>query len=370
MRPALIILALFAIPASAQSQRAIEFPDVPGFHTMVCDLHIHTVFSDGSVWPNIRVEEAHRDGLDAIAITDHLEYQPHKSDIPHPDRNRAFEVAHSANRDHPLIVIPGSEITRAMPPGHVNAVFIADANALVSPEGEESMNIMDLFEEVKRQGGFAFWNHPAWTSQRSDGMAKLEDMHRELIDANMIQGVEVANQYTYSDEALQIALDHNLAILGTSDIHGLIDWDFDVAEGGHRPVTLVFAEERSADAIHEALIARRTVVWHRNTLIGRESELQPLIHASVTVASAEFRPRTSVLNVDLKNHSDARFLLRNTSEFTFHENADIVEVAPHTITKFALKTSGRESPYLVTFEVMNAITAPNTHPVITLIIEP
>ena len=42
------------------------------------DLHIHTVFSDGFVWPDLRVDEALREGLDLISITDHLEYQPHK----------------------------------------------------------------------------------------------------------------------------------------------------------------------------------------------------------------------------------------------------------------------------------------------------
>ena len=46
---------------------------------------MHSVFSDGSVWPDIRVEEAKKDGLDVIAITEHLEYQPWKDDIPHPN---------------------------------------------------------------------------------------------------------------------------------------------------------------------------------------------------------------------------------------------------------------------------------------------
>ena len=54
---------------SAQNRQArdrrIRFPDVPGFLTLKCDLHIHTVFSDGAVWPDIRVQEAVRDGLDA-----------------------------------------------------------------------------------------------------------------------------------------------------------------------------------------------------------------------------------------------------------------------------------------------------------------
>jgi len=38
--------------------RALKFPDVPGFKTLKCDFHQHTVFSDGSVWPDIRVMEA------------------------------------------------------------------------------------------------------------------------------------------------------------------------------------------------------------------------------------------------------------------------------------------------------------------------
>ncbi|MGB1168372.1 MAG: PHP domain-containing protein, partial [Flavobacteriaceae bacterium] len=55
-----------------------------GQYWLSTDLHIHTVFSDGAVWPSIRVEEARREGLDLIAMTEHLEYQPHEEDIPHP----------------------------------------------------------------------------------------------------------------------------------------------------------------------------------------------------------------------------------------------------------------------------------------------
>ena len=53
--------------------RAIEFPDTGEYRTLVVDLHTHSVFSDGHVWPSIRVGEAIRDGLDAIAVTEHLE---------------------------------------------------------------------------------------------------------------------------------------------------------------------------------------------------------------------------------------------------------------------------------------------------------
>ena len=67
------ILLLTVLLSSDHNKREIEFPDIPGSRTLVCDLHMHTVFSDGSVWPDIRIEEAKRDGLDVIATTEHLE---------------------------------------------------------------------------------------------------------------------------------------------------------------------------------------------------------------------------------------------------------------------------------------------------------
>ena len=73
-----------AVPAVAQ-ERAIEFPDVDGYRTFSVDLHTHSVFSDGMVWPIIRMQESERDGLTLMAVTEHLEYQPHREDIPHPD---------------------------------------------------------------------------------------------------------------------------------------------------------------------------------------------------------------------------------------------------------------------------------------------
>ena len=65
---------------------------------------MHTVFSDGSVWPNIRVMEAKKDGLDVIATTEHLEYQSWIDDIPHPNRNRSFELATGFAKNSELMV--------------------------------------------------------------------------------------------------------------------------------------------------------------------------------------------------------------------------------------------------------------------------
>lgn len=339
--------------------RPIDFPDIAGYQTLVTDLHIHTVFSDGSVWPDIRVQEALRDGLDAIAITDHLEYQPHKDDIPHPDRNRSHAIAVEARNQHDLLVIRGSEITRRMPPGHANAIFLEDANPLLQDDS------VAVFQEAQRQGAFVFWNHPMWTAQAPDGKASLTDLHRRLIRDGLLHGIEVVNELSYSEEALQIALDHDLTIIGTSDIHGLIDWQYDVPHGGHRPVTLVFATERSEAGLKEALLAGQTAVWFDEILIGKEEWVRPLLHASVTIASASYQGDTSVLNVVLANHSEASYILHNESDYTFHAHADLVTLAPHTTTQLQVKTGERLSQLQLDFEVLNAVVAPNTHPVVS-----
>ena len=78
--------------AQNRVRRAVRIPDILGYKTLKCDFQIHTVFSDGSVWPDIRSEEAWREGLDAIAITDHIEYQPHQEDLP-TNHDRSYEIA-------------------------------------------------------------------------------------------------------------------------------------------------------------------------------------------------------------------------------------------------------------------------------------
>ena len=94
------LVAALAVPcvANAAEERDIQFPDIPGYRTLKGDFHQHTTFSDGKVWPHVRVEESVQDGLDAMAVTDHLEWQPHRGDLPNPDRNRPFEIARDAAR--------------------------------------------------------------------------------------------------------------------------------------------------------------------------------------------------------------------------------------------------------------------------------
>ena len=94
-------LAAFSAPQLAADGPG-KLPDIPGFRTLHCDFHIHTVFSDGKVWPDMRVLEAAREGLDCIAITDHFKYKLDSVRKKHPeitgDRNRAYENHRGRNQ--------------------------------------------------------------------------------------------------------------------------------------------------------------------------------------------------------------------------------------------------------------------------------
>lgn len=363
----LLLLLIFCIdPIGVQAQhnhsfgRKIEFPNVLGYQTLKCDFHIHTVFSDGAVWPTIRVEEALKDGLDAISITDHLEYQPHASDIPHPDRNRGYEIAKAFAKNNDILIIPGVEITRDMPPGHANAIFVEDANKILVDDARMA------FEEANLQGAYVFWNHPNWISQRKDGIATLTDMHKQLIADTLLHGIEVVNEMTFSDEAMQIAIENNLAVMGTSDIHGLVDWQFDLAEGGHRPITLVFAKEKTAESLKEALFAGRTVAWYKNMLVGKEEHLVPLITSSLEVGKIQYIGNSNVAKVEIKNNSDADFIINSVSAYNFNGSSDIFTLKAHSTTSLEIKTLVRLENFSMNFQVLNAVMNARLHPYIKI----
>ena len=70
----------------------LALPQVNGYTLLRCDMHTHTVFSDGLVWPTFRVYEAWKGGLDVLAITDHVEYRPNKK-YTGEDLNASYDIA-------------------------------------------------------------------------------------------------------------------------------------------------------------------------------------------------------------------------------------------------------------------------------------
>ncbi len=376
---------------------AITFPNTEDYQVFTVDLHTHSAFSDGHVWPNVRVAEAEREGIDLIAITEHLEYQPHAADIPHQDRNRAFQIAQDAKQNNSdLIVINGTEITRLFPPGHINAVFVSDANKLINIDRSKqsildeklknaSKNFLNEYTgstwfndaglaalwpveealiEARRQNAFVFWNHPVWSAETDNVEVIVGDLNKSLFEKNLVHGIEVVNGQWFSDEAFQIAIDYNLTLLGNSDVHGLTEWDYLNQPMGHRPLTLVLAKERNANSIKEALFNRRTVIWYKNELIGLEKHLLPLLNESLEIIDVSYKGRT-IGNVKLKNHTDVRFMLRVADDSLIENSSNIIIVEPNDITLFELKYA-RGNPISLNVEVLNAYIKPKTHPIINL----
>ena len=57
------------------TRKEIVLPQVNGYNIYKADLHTHSVFSDGQVNSTFRVNEAWLDGLDIMAVTEHIEYR-------------------------------------------------------------------------------------------------------------------------------------------------------------------------------------------------------------------------------------------------------------------------------------------------------
>lgn len=373
----LIGIALLAVGATAVAQdpsrRCLDFPDTAdGRRVLTVDLHTHSVFSDGHVWPSIRVWEAQRDCLDAMAVTEHLEYQPHWNDIPHPDRNRSFRLATrlAAGGGPPVLILPGAEITRNFPPGHINAIFIEDANSLNFPRGEGGAARVEdsrrALAAAGAQGAFLFWNHSFWTRDYPNGVVEMTAFHRRLIADDLLHGIEVANGQDYSEEAFQIALDHNLTVLGVSDVHGLVDWDYDIAGGGHRTASLVLTADSSADGIEAALRARASVAVFKQTLIGRQAEMDAILASVLSLETGEYRNNSTLLPVTLRNRAPIDLLLRNVGEKMFTTSGDVFRIPARSRYEVVVKNVADADRLELTFEVLSAFVRPRIHPAMTL----
>lgn len=331
----------------------IHFPNLPGYQTLKCDLHMHTVFSDGNVWPTVRVDEAWRQGLDAIAITDHIEYQPHKDDIP-TKHNRPFELALKSAQQHDLLLIRGSEITRDTPPGHFNGVFLEDCSKVDTPD------FLDSVRAANEQGAFVFWNHQGWKGEEK---GSWRDVHTVLYQEKLLHGMEVANGATYYPSAHKWCLEKDLTMMGTSDIHAP-DLRLQSKPDDHRTMTLVFAKDRTVAAVKEALQVGRTAVWYQNQLVGRREYLEPLFEAAITIKQPVYRDGKYAW-LQVHNSCDVDMTLERTGG-----------AGPATVTLPACSTvtvrtgaNDSESPIVLEYIATNLLIAPETGLPVRLVVD-
>lgn len=281
---ALLSAAAVAATAQIRNEHVYKFPENDAFYTrhdlhlpavgeyrtLAGDFHIHTVFSDGKVWPDVRVNEAWRDGLDVIAITDHLEYRPVGKKIE-GDLNEPYRIAARRGEQLAILVVPGCEITRKKPVGHINALFVEDVNPMLCDEAEQSM------DEARRQNAVVMLNHPGWP----DDHFELSDIQRKWFDEGRFAAVEVYNWLEWYPNSMDLTEQRGLAYMSNSDIHEPIADRYGVGRG-LRPMTLLFCKDNSLGAVREAIESQRTLAYFNGLLAGRADLLTQFAKACLT----------------------------------------------------------------------------------------
>lgn len=294
-----------------KKREIINIPNVNGLTVLKCDFHMHTVFTDGHVWPNVRVQEAWKEGLDAISFTEHVEYTPHSADVKIGNL-RPHELAKNLAAENNLILIKGTEVTRNTPPGHFNALFIQDDKNLIADRASDLDE--KAIQAVVDQKAFIFWNHPGWKATQIKGSYEWIPFVEKMYQEKKLHGIEVVNGFGFHKKALDWALDRNLTIIGNTDIHNLIAHDYDIERKGiHRTMTLVMAKDRSAQSIREALEKGNTVAWSSNYLFGKEENVRNLFNSCVNL-SLPYHEKTNnngskTKYFELTNKSDLHFEL-------------------------------------------------------------
>jgi 3',5'-nucleoside bisphosphate phosphatase len=321
-----LLLTISVSISFGQTRTEFRLPDILGYKTLKCDFHMHTVFSDGQVWPSVRAEEAWRNGIDAIAITDHLEYTPFKEDM-NIRYNRSFEIAKGTGDLLNIIVIRGAEITRSMPPGHINAIFLTDVEKIVKDDWKESI------KAAKEQGAFIFYNHPGWTAQQPDGIPRWYPEHEELYKNGMLNGVEVVNMGNYYPLVQKWYKEKKLTLMCNSDVHEPAGTGYETYKKERKSFTIVFAKERAPEAIKDALNNQRTVAYWNNHLAGDAKYLNEIFKNSLSYdkTQIEFIGKERKY-IQITNNSDISY------ELTAVKIPENIEV-PEKITLEAGKTT-------------------------------
>lgn len=313
---------------SMRSTRAgrteIILPQVNGYNIYKVDLHTHSVFSDGSVLPEYRVKEAWADGLDAMAVTEHIEYRRQETKmleyledyakkgeeianhniITEPadkrgirvDLNYAVELSQKAAEPYGLLIIPGTEITRQPQQiGHYNALFTTDNNTIYDPDPLQALR------NAKAQGALVQHNHPGWTRKSLD----MPEFEVQAYGEGLIDGIETMNGSEFYPKAIERAKELGLFVSANTDIHGTTAMDYEGVECG-RNMTFIFAKEKTLPAMREALEACRTLSYAFGNIAGDEQLLKDFFLASV-----KFEPI-------MKDYKDRQiFSITNTTSIPF-----------------------------------------------------
>ncbi|MHB9142478.1 MAG: Sb-PDE family phosphodiesterase [Paludibacter sp.] len=357
MRNAIVIvvfLTFYVLDLQTQSRKEIDIPNIPGYVTLKCDFHVQTIFSDGEVWPTVRVNEAWEQGLDVLAITDVVEYQPKQDDTKY-DHNQSYEIARPLADQLGIILIRGAELNFKMIPGHLDAIFIKNANLLVRDSWQ------DALQECKDQDAFVFWDHPEIDTKQPE-KSLWWNQYVKLFPSGVLGGVEVYNEHEFFPEAFKWASKKGLTLLANSNVKGPIEHTYQPGKD-FRPVTLVFATERKAESVLFALRNRHTAIYFDDKLLGNEKFLGPIFYGSVKVVTNALNLKNNESKfLQIHNYSDIDYSLsRKMTTVGFSYQTEVVLKAHSTTLVEVVGTSDEiknKAVLKLDYEVTNLITAP------------
>jgi hypothetical protein len=236
--------------------------------------------------------------------------------------------------------------------GHFNAIYTTDNNAIRVPDSLKAIAI------ANQQNAFVTWNHPL------EDNGKWSEVQENLFKQGQFKGIEVANHNTYFPEAQQWCMDKNLTMMGTSDVHNPITFDYDFSKGEHRTMTLVFAKEKSPEGIKEALLNQRTAVYWKNMLIGKEEFLSAIYKESVVLPNTTLEFKKNKRNkafIFFRNNSDIPFELTLKNESKELDIPGKVTIKGN-ITAIAIEYNtsvAGEKTIRIPYEVSNLLVQPN-----------
>ena len=328
----------------SESRKEITLPKhLDGYNVYKADLHTHTVYSDGSVTPQLRVQEAWLDGLDVMAVTEHIEYRPFEktyaeymgTEVKAADLNYSYRLSESEGKKWGLVIIPGTEITRnGTTVGHFNALFTTDNNTIYDDDP------LVAIRNAKAQGALVMHNHPGWTRKDIDYTKAEKAAYKE----GLIDGVEVMNTTEFYPGIVDRCRENGLFIAACSDIHGTTYNDYGYS-GYIRPMTLILAKDNSMASLKEALVADRTIALGFNTICGTEALLESFVKASITVTRV--------------TGSDFLLLTNNTSIPFLIQQGDS---NPYYLDPFStVRINGKKCKDSVKFTVLNAFVSEDEH---------
>lgn len=325
--------SLKAFPIVAM-RTEIVLPEVNGYKVLKADLHTHTIYSDAGMMPYLRVDEAFRDGLDVIALTDHIEFRPNEKRLLGfladgvtvnkgeegeilSDLNSSYRDVVSKARHHGIVLIPGAEITREVEVGHFNCLFTTDVNKIYDEDPLQSIR------NAKAQGALVQHNHPGWRKPDNSFTSVAEAALKE----GLLDGVEIINTEEFYPDVIEKALSEGLYVSGGTDIH-TETYDNHLRYGYYRNMTLIFAKEASLESVREALEAKRTLAYGFGDIAGGEDLLKDFFRASVSLETMYIGSKGDIY-LRLKNSSSipytisipkspVPFVLEKFSSYDFH----------------------------------------------------